>query len=335
MDKEKKSKDLVPVKGDGSEKVALTAAFGTLYVKRRNGDLLRPIKGHMTLSEKAGHIYKMRIKKQDKYPITAAGFVHLNKVASVNIVTPQMVAVDGIPVHNPHVDRNPKTKAIETVNVRKIGIGHSPAGNITIIDKTLFYNIYTYFIQSVQAKMNKKKWDKKLQGYGDEPEFPNCAITGTRDERPEGGKWAFFETVEPLGIWVNYEDEAILACLDEHTQRQRFGDRIAQKIVERNILKDHPAIGISQVEATGERGKMTAEVTVYGWRHDEGPDEINNLAKQAEEGSEELDVRADVIDVKPEEEQEAIEETVKEEESPAKANEPPDDFKLKPEEEKK
>jgi len=301
-------------KANEEKKVALEIDFGKIYVKIRGGRIMRPVRAQMALFEKAGHFYQ--IKKGANYAITGAGYTHLNKVASINIVTPQKIIIDGVEQPNPHIERNKKTKAIETVNVRKIGIGFSPIGNITIIDKMLFYNIYTYFIQSIQAKMKKVEWEGGQKT--DIKTYPDCAITGIESEMPEkkDASWAFFETASPLGIWVNYKDPAIIDCLEEHTQRQKFGDRIAQKIVERNILKDHPAIGITQVRPVGEKDNQKAFVTVYGYRHDFEPPNISEILEQAERSSETLKTKAEVIeDVSQEDEEVAINEATQDEQS--------------------
>lgn len=330
----------LPENNQETKKIVLTADFGKVYCRVRNGKLLRLVRAKMCLQERAGHIYK--IKKE--YAITSSGYVHLNKVASINIVTPQKVVVDDQEWPNPKIERHSRTKAIEAVNIRKIGIGLSPAGNITVIDKTLFYNIYTYFIQAIQAKMKRVEWDSGKPT--DKKIHPNCAQIGTEQDKPKKeGSWAFFETTSPLGLWVNYEDPAIIDCLEEHTQRQRFGDRIAQTIVERNILKDHPAIGMSRVEPQegGKEGSKKAYVDIYGYRHDFGPHNISDILEQAERGSKAIKVEAEVIEDVPVEEEEAVIEEMAEEEkagknkkTPAEMTDPAEDpsFELKQEETK-
>jgi hypothetical protein len=318
--------------------LALAADFGAVYTKVQGGQLMAPIKADMTLFEKLGHVYKQK----DKYLVTATGYRYLNKVASISIVTPQSVIVDGRQVPNPHIERNPRTKAIESVNIRKMGVGYSPAGNIVVIDKTLFYNVYTYFIQAIQAKMGRAEWTTVEGGRRqktDKKEFPNCARYGTADEKPAiAGRWAFYPTEEPLGIWINYEDQAIIDCLEEHTQRQRFGDRMATTIVERNILKDHPAIAVSQVfEKSGPAG-IQATVTVHGWRNDNSPRNISEIMRRAEGGEDSADfeIQAEIItEVDTEEEKAARKEVVETEGeaiepevmgNPAKDKEPPQAF---------
>jgi len=333
----KKERQLEKVKNGSGKKVMLTADFGQIYVKvTKSGQIMRPVRAQMALFKKMGHFYKMK----NEFAITKPGYKHLNKVASISIVTPLKVIVDGREQSNPYIERNPLTKLIESVFIRKMGIGFSPMGNIVVVDKTLLYNIYSYFIESIQSKMKKVEWKSgkptKVKLH------PDCAVIGTADDKPElNGKWAFYATAPPLGLWVNYEDSAIIDCLNEHTQKQRFGDRIAQTIVERNILKDHPAIGIDKVQpqANGEK----AFVEVYGYRHDFGPQQINEIMTQAEKGSETIDIKAEVIDkVSTEEESQALKEVKeevveeagkKEEKTPGEMDEPPDDYFLKQEKE--
>jgi hypothetical protein len=294
------TKELKPVEPKQKEqRIVFSAEFGKLYQVVRGGQVLAPVKAEMTLYEKLGHIYCM----QGKWTITSAGYIHLNKVAAISIVTPQSVIVDGRPVPNPHIERDPKTKAIISVNIRKMGIGYSPSGNIVVVDKTLFYNVYTYLIQSIQAKMKRVKYENGNKT--SKKEYPDCAVYGVADKKPDKtGSWHFLPTEGELGIWINYEDQAIIDCLEEHTQRQRFGDRIAQKIVERNILRDHPAIGISQVYAqeNKEKGAM-ATVTVYGYRNELEPVNIAEIMRTAERGqqTEHFEVRKEeIIEAEPE-----------------------------------
>lgn len=315
MQENKKTDKPAVTKKPGEPKtIALTAEFGEVYVKVHQGQILRPIKAQMMLWEGLGHIYK--IKKT--YAISSSGYRRLNKVASISLATPQKVIVDGREQPNPFIERSPETKMIETVHIRKIGIGYSMAGNIVAVDKTLCFNIKTYFLQAIQAKMKRKLWK---DGHAtDELEYPNCAKLGTEEKEPkEEGEWSFFKIEPPLGIWVNHEDPAILDCVEEHIQRQRFGDRIAQTIVERNILRDHPAIAQSTVYPKKKGEKTVAYVTVYGWRHELEPPNINKILAQAERGEEVIEVQVETIEEIPiEEEQEAIRDIKKTDDEEAK-----------------
>lgn len=332
--------------------VALTMEFGTLYCKVKGNDIMRPVKAELALYEQMGHIYQV----QKNFAITNEGYNLLNKVAGISIVTPQKVTADEREHPNPYIERHPTTKLIESVFIRKIGIGYNVIGNVVVVDKTLLYNIYSYFIESIQSKMKKVVW--KSGRPTKEKLHPDCAVIGTRDEKPDPtkkGRWAFFETVHPLGLWINYEDPVIIDCLNEHTQKQRFGDRIASTIVERNIMKSHPAIGVSRVEPQKRLNtkEHKAYVPVYGFRHELGPMQIDEILAQAERGSKVLDVKAEVIE-KVDEVDEALaiqeveeEETTSKKEpkkekstedegkSPSELKEPPESYYLKQQEEKK
>jgi len=300
--------------GQAGDKLAFRTDFAEIFVRVENGVIVSPVQGKMILKKKEGHLYNIK----GSTAITATGYRYLNKVASINLITPKSIAMGGQSLPNPHVERDPKTKAIQTVNIRKMAIGYSPAGNITVIDKTLYYNIYTYFLQSIQAKM-KKKFPKD---YHDKTKqntlmHPDCAKYGSRMDKPsepEGSKWAFYGLEPPLGIWVNYMDPGLIECLEEHVQRQRFGDRIAQTIVERNLLADHPAIAVRKVDPEGGYENAIGRVTVWGYRHEFDASKITGIMDQVEKGDKEIDVQAEIINgsVATEEEEMAINEVEKE-----------------------
>jgi len=155
--------------------------------------------------------------------------------------------------------------------------------------------------------MSRKEW--KNGKATDELMHPDCAELGEKNQPPtKDGKWVWYEMEEPLGLWINYTDPIIISCMEEHTQKQRFADRIAQTIVERNILKDHPAIGIDQVKPIPgyEKGDAAALVTVYGYQHNLDRPKMQGIMERAEKGDEVVDVKAETIDKVDKEEEEAV-----------------------------
>lgn len=283
------------VKTSPETRVVMQAEFGKFYTTVRGGQIMAPVRAEMTLFERLGQIYEMK----GKWVIQGPGYRHLNKVSSISLLSPTSVVVDGKLVPNPHIERDPKTKAVTSVNLRKVGIGYSLTGNLVVIDKTLFFHPYTYFIQAVQAKMKKGAKGAK---YG---------IEATKPTDP--GAWVFFEMQGTLGIWMDYTAAEIIDCLEELTQRQKFAERMASTIVERNILKDHPAIGTTQVRPIQdtERG-VKANVTVYGWRVADRPEDFGRILAAVEKNIEASDLEGVVVqketitDIEPEIEQEAM-----------------------------
>lgn len=283
---------MVPARNGGRE-VATEVDFGKVYFKVTDkGEIMEPVHASMRLYVKTGQIYTL----QGKPMISASGYRYLNKIASISIVKPQHVIVGDKPVFNPNIERDPRTKAVECVNIRAMGIGFSPTGNVVIIDKTLFFNIYTYFIQTLQAKMK---------------ESPKCALYGNAKQKPTtDGRWVFYLVEAPVGIWADVSSQPIMDALKDHTQRQRFGERIATTIVERNILKDHPAIAASGVILKpGEFGEY-ANVSVHGWRASQTARDISDIMAKVEKGDDEakdFEIKREVVTVvTAEEEAEAI-----------------------------
>lgn len=282
----------------GNGKEIATLGDGQVFIRRDEKGVAKSFKATVQLSQALGEV----VVVQDKAIVTAAGYNKLNQLATVNILTPPSCIVDGVEQSNPHVERHPQTKVIQTVNVRKIAFGFSPTGNMVAIDKTLFFNIYTYFLQDLQAKIKK---------------YPACGCLGVKDSKPpmisyQSQEWkttaqgkrycepgavktidikekpmAFYSIEEPVGIWVDISHPEILAAFESHVQRQKFGDRIAQTIVERNCLKAHPAIATTNVilgglDRDGKNG--TATVEVYGWQHDMNLKSLNNMADKISRG---------------------------------------------------
>jgi len=275
----------------GETKTSTAADFGKVwFAVGPDGKLLKPFAASIRLFERAGHLYKVPGggKAGDRWGITMPGYSVLNKVASVSVLTPPCVSFGGREVSNPYVERNAVTRAIESVIIRKVALGMTPVGNVVVIDKTLYYNPYTYFLQSIQAKARRKVWE--MGKMTNKLAHPDAARLGTKDVQPEGataGRWIFKPIDETIGYWINIDDSAIQEVIDEHLQRQRFGDRIAQTICARNALKDHPAIAVSQVQPEfvyhkvygkdKEEAFAEVSITVYGYRHELGRDTQENI----------------------------------------------------------
>jgi hypothetical protein len=298
---EKKLQEKFNMKGKKSQQLStelIQVDFGEIFIKREGDRVLEPFSARVTLSASKGELYEI----SKSWRISADGYLKLNKIASISIISPQVIIVDGVERPNPYIERDRETKAIQTVNIRKVGIGYSPVGNVVAIDNTLFYNVYTYFLQSLQAKAKMN---------------PKCARLGTNNIQPqEAGSWVFFPIEPPVGLWVNLDDKDIVKAFEDHVQRQRFGDRIAQKIVTRNVLRSHPAIGVSQVSVSKKGNDTIALVRVYGYRRSLTTTEIGEIARKVERGEEieEVEHIEEVAAVDVAEEEKIIEETRKEEE---------------------
>lgn len=285
---------------------------GECYVVARDGKgAVRIIAAPVTLRKSLGEIDVI----QNKPMITKDGYSKLNQVVNVNLLTPPRMMIDGVEQSNPHIERHPETKVIQSVSIRRVGIGYSPVGNLMAIDKTLFFNIRTYFMQDLQSLMKKfpaaaalgKKGSppksrkvKEISGWEKTASGKNRPIFGAEKEvKFDADSAEYYEIEGGVGVWVDLTHPEVLGLFNTHTQRQKFGDRIAQSIVDRNILKDFMALGQVQLD----RGD-TARVLVYGYRHELDFHKVENLAAQIASGEVshgEVEVKSAVVDVEYEE----------------------------------
>ncbi|HVO85470.1 MAG TPA: hypothetical protein VMU60_13690 [Syntrophobacteria bacterium] len=274
------------------------AALGdmALFVRRDvAGKDMHAYRAEVTLSEKRKEIALI----QKSPMVTAAGAIRLNQVANLQVLTPPSVVVDGRDQPNPHIERDDRTRAIKSVYIRRVAFGPSPTGNLVAVDSTLYFNVYTYFLQDLQAKLKK---------------YPEAGTLGVRDNKPTSIKYqpkrwdrnandgagayvnagpektvqlkdlpmVFYPIEEPVGLWVDLSHPEIQAAFNEHVSRQKFGDRHARSICTRNVLLEHPAIA-NKVPILRDKAKDVT-VPVYGWRHDYDIKEINRLGDKIAKG---------------------------------------------------
>jgi len=300
---------------------------GECYVMSRDGKgAVRMIAAPVTLRKSLGEIDVI----QKKPMITKDGYSKLNQIANVNLLTPPTLIVDGVAQSNPYIERHPETKVIQSVAIRRVGIGYSPIGNLMAIDKTLFFNIRTYFMQDLQSKMKKfpasaalgkksappkSRRVKEITGWKETGGGKSYPIFGEEKEVEFSAEnCEYYEIEGGVGAWVDLTHPEILELYNTHTQRQKFGDRIAQSIVDRNILKDFMALG----QVALEDKQDAVKVLVYGYRHDLDFHRVENLAGQIASGEvshEQVEIRSGVVDVEYEEVVQAEAEAISPEEA--------------------
>lgn len=239
---------------------------GEVFIRRDASGIMRACKRPVSLSERNKEIQRIG----EHWMITSAGADKLNQLPGLNIMTPPSVVVDGKEVSNPTIERHPKTRAIQSVYVRKIIFGPNPIGNMVGVDYTLFFNVYTYFLQDLQVKVRR---------------YPVCGTYGMKEKppaslSPDRRSLVFFEIEDPVGLWVDLSHGEIQEVFNQHVSRQKFGDRHAQSICTRNALLKHPAIAAKTVEVHN----GVAKITVYGFKHDFDFKKFAELGEKIEKG---------------------------------------------------
>lgn len=263
---------------DKITKEIATIGDGQVFLGRDEQGYIRTIKGKVAL-KKGVHF----IKISGKFTITSQGYNELNRIANISLVKPPSIVVDGRDMPNPYIERDSETKCVDVVHIRIVGIGFAPTGNLVIVDKSLIFNLTTYFIQDIAAKTKK---------------FPVCGCWGIDKEEPTAwqtkiDKWVSGKNVgdvvnaKPtdtanlqfipvkkagnisMGLWVDFAHPEIQAAFNEFTSRMKFAERIADTICSRNVLKAHPSIGLADIsDKTTEKDPNQISVMVYGFKHD-------------------------------------------------------------------
>lgn len=223
-------------------------------VKHGERGLIRSMQVSIPLSVSRGEIYPMAVWSKDggrslKYPLTAQAYYRMNQFGGVTLITPDTVVDDeGKTRPNPYLHR--ESDEIKYVRVRKIGVGRNATGNLVAYDYTLTYSLSGYLAQDLMSKYLPKGKDATPKRWG--ILFPAALPAPT-----DAGVWNGYSIPGGLKLWANVLDKEVISIVQEHLNRQRFCERNAITIAERNVLKRF--YGVTQVE----QDKMA--VKVIGW----------------------------------------------------------------------
>jgi hypothetical protein len=241
---------------------------GQVFIRRREDGNIKAVSGAITLSEKKGHICEI----QGKFMITNEGYLALNKVANVSLITPpKLLLPDGSAMINPYPILDEKLGYIKKVWVRKIAIGFSPIGNLVMTSATLLYDPFMYFMQDVIKKIKYSKSCGRI-----------CIESMlTETERKTG---VYFPSIGGVGVWGNLEDKDFLTCYETFNQSTLFAERKAVTICERNALRKHPALSQGYVEVKLREGDRCARVGVIGYMNELTREDLDRMAAEAEKG---------------------------------------------------
>lgn len=215
----------------------------TALVKMSGNGAARSALVRVPLSEEKGEVWylggyvstgdgqKDRWDRRAKAAITAAGYNKLNQFGGVSFATPEtIVGENGKASSNPYFHR--ENGEIVYVKVRRIGIGRNALGNLVAIDLTVTYNIRDYFAQDVFAKWSGKKSDTAVAGWGEIFDAQNVP-----DEVRRNGRRKLIHCPGGVVLAIDLSSKDAIALISEHIGRQKFAERNAWTICERNILK--------------------------------------------------------------------------------------------------
>lgn len=261
---------------------------GEVFIRRHVDGNMKSIAKLVTLSEKEGDFYEIKGYGEipSKFPIQAIGYNKMNTVATVAVITPDTITnpENGERIPNPSIQLGAKSRAVENVWVKKLAVGFAPTGNLVITSSTLFYNCRVYLTTDLQKKL---KENAKIGKYINE----SMLIELAKDD-PEIKKeltklrltGMIIAIDEDLALWVDTNEKEVQKCMETYNELKKFAERKAQTMAERNALKKHPALSVVYVNPVGVKPNRFAKVKVVGWCHDLTKEDIEKLAKQAEQG---------------------------------------------------
>jgi hypothetical protein len=239
-----------------------------------DGKAIRAVRQSIRLDPAKGETFAISARGPNKewikvHSMTAAAYQRCNQIVGVTFYTPQLIKDDdGHDRPNPHFDR--QGEAIRRVKIRKVGIGRNALGNMMAVDYTLSYDLGTYLAQDLLSK-----W----QGHRDS-QLGDWAVLGGRtipdDCKGKPGRWFGVAIPMPdLFLWLNGSRKEVVALIAEHVNRQKFAERNATTICERNILRRF--IPSAKLDAS-------LTVTVTGWiAPDRDMVAIGEMAARAEQ----------------------------------------------------
>lgn len=227
----------------------------TALIKHTGDGSIKAAQIKVPLSVGRGELYEMKMwgkggQLPSKFPLTAQGYYKQNKYGAVAIATPPTVLDDeGKTRPNPFIcwDSN----EVVYVRVRKIAVGRSAMGSLTGTDYTLTYHLRNYYAQDILSKYLPKGRDATPRDWG-------LLMPFTAElPKDKAGCWHKVPIPGGLALWVNLANKEVIGIVQEHQNRQRFAERNAVTICERNLLKRfYPTTFVERDNAT---------VTVVAW----------------------------------------------------------------------
>ncbi|MCK4718851.1 MAG: hypothetical protein KAT70_09295, partial [Thermoplasmata archaeon] len=181
--------------------------------------------------------------------ISAQGYEVWAEATGTSVVFPTHVMVDGKPVANPHVERDPKNRRILSVTARAVAYRFSSKGIPQVSDWTTIFDAPSYRMIDLLAKAKKYKDAFILRP----------VETGPPEEE---GTWAAYPNDESTTLWILTSHDEALTWYSQILNREKKAMDFAQTFAKRNAVKHLCALQ----KAPG----PTWEMSVICWRPTSG-----------------------------------------------------------------
>jgi len=208
--------------------------------------------------------------------LTRSWALKANRTASLHVVYPSFIDVDGKRHPNPYLERDAKTGRLVRIHVRGGAYGPSPLGTMVLAMSTITLDRSAYEIQDVLSLAKKQKWENGRPVQGSEIK---SKMGQDKDALMAEGFYPYMIETDPdLYLGLEMKDPRFLEFITAQKQREKFLERIAVGILERRVLLSHPAIG--RVRCTeGE------DIKVTGMTNLADPSQMQEIVAALDEGN--------------------------------------------------
>lgn len=214
---------------------AIRAFKQPLKLSLENGTLVQPVPGGPCV-------------------VSAQGYEIWAEATGSSIIFPKEVYVDGTPVANPAVIRDPVNHRILCIYCRAVAFRFSSKGIPQVSDWTTIFDNPSYRMIDLLAKAKNAKQAFRL--------LP------VEMEKPEDdGTWAKYPFDESTNLWINTKHEEALSWYSTIINREKKSIDFAQTFAKRNALKHLSGLqkvpGQEKAEVKSGTNKKTGDAYTY------------------------------------------------------------------------
>lgn len=263
-------------------------------VKMTSTGLVKAVKTYVRVNPSKGETYTLpkwtldeqsnQWVKEEQIILTAMGYHRLNQFAGVSLNGPDtLLDDDGNVKPNPYSHR--VNGEVQYVKVRRFGIGRNAIGNWIAMDLTVTYDLELYFAQDIWAKWRGKTNAAAPADWGKVYSTENIPSEILTD-----GSKKVVHCPGGVSLAVDLTSMQVLSLFNDRVKRQKFCERNAITICDRNILKK-----ILGAQYVGE----DLRVQVVSWQQaDLDREAIEEMLVRLREGK--LNIAGEIVDVEAE-----------------------------------
>lgn len=185
--------------------------------------------------------------------------------AGVKFFNPPSIEIDGETRSNPHIERDPVTKANKRCFVRKVAVWRGPLGEPVARDLTLVYDPGALFNVALRGKISANPGKiistSRRMSEACEPGwafFPEMALDGTEINGVPG-------TALYVGLLADLSNPDVSDLIKDRSDKSKFIERYADTFCERNLTKKMLNLPVPIVVRDAKGNPLGASILIEAW----------------------------------------------------------------------